>query len=45
LKIACIEEIVYAMGYIDEDQLARLAEPLRKSGYGDYLMKVLEEGR
>jgi glucose-1-phosphate thymidylyltransferase len=45
LKISCIEEIVYAMGYIDEDQLARLAEPLRKSGYGDYLLKVLEEGR
>lgn len=45
LKIACIEEIAYAMGYIDEDQLARLAEPLRKSGYGDYLFRVLEEGR
>jgi len=45
LKIACIEEIAYAMGYIDAEQLARLAEPLRKSGYGDYLLGVLAEGR
>jgi glucose-1-phosphate thymidylyltransferase len=45
LKIACIEEIAYAMGYIDEKQLAQLAEPLRKSGYGDYLLHVIEEGR
>jgi glucose-1-phosphate thymidylyltransferase len=45
LKIACIEEIAYTMGYIDADQLARLAEPLRKSGYGEYLLKVIEEGR
>jgi len=45
LKIACIEEIAYAMGYIDAEQLARLAEPLRKSGYGDYLLNVLAEGR
>jgi glucose-1-phosphate thymidylyltransferase len=45
LKIACIEEIAFSMGYIDRDQLTRLAEPLKKSGYGEYLLKVLEEGR
>ncbi len=45
LKIACIEEIAYGMGYIDANQLARLAEPLCKSGYGEYLLKIIEEGR
>jgi glucose-1-phosphate thymidylyltransferase len=44
LKISCIEEISYSLGYIDRDQLARLAEPLRKSGYGEYLLKVLADG-
>ncbi len=43
LKIACVEEIAYRMGFIDADQLARLAAPLRKSGYGEYLLKVLSE--
>lgn len=43
LKIACPEEIAYRMGYIDADQLRALAEPLQKSGYGDYLVKVLTE--
>lgn len=43
LKIACIEEIAYRMGYIDEKKLCRLAEPLKKSGYGEYLMDILEE--
>ena len=43
LKIACVEEIAYRMGFIDADQLARLAAPLRKSGYGEYLLKVLAE--
>jgi glucose-1-phosphate thymidylyltransferase len=42
LKISCVEEIAYHMGFIDADQLRSLAEPLRKSGYGDYLMNVLE---
>lgn len=41
LKIACIEEIAHHMGFIDDEQLARLAEPLRKSGYGDYLFSLL----
>ena len=43
LKIACPEEIAYHMGYIDAEQLARLAEPMRKSGYGRYLLEVLGE--
>ena len=45
LKIACIEEIAYKMGYIDAEQLCRVAEPLRKSGYGEYLLKVVEIDR
>jgi glucose-1-phosphate thymidylyltransferase len=44
LKISCVEEIAYQMGYIDASQLRRLAEPLRKSGYGEYLLRVLEQG-
>ena len=42
LKIACIEEIAYRMGYIDADQLEKLAQPLLKNGYGKYLMEVLK---
>ncbi|MBN2402974.1 MAG: glucose-1-phosphate thymidylyltransferase RfbA [Spirochaetes bacterium] len=42
LKISCIEEIAYSMGYINEKQLRVVAEPLRKSGYGEYLLKILE---
>ncbi len=45
LKIACIEEIAYKMGYINAEQLCRVAEPLRKSGYGEYLRKVVEMDR
>lgn len=40
-KIACVEEIAYRMGFIDEAQLRRLAEPLRNSGYGDYLLRLI----
>lgn len=40
LKIGCIEEIAYNMGYIDEEQLHKLAEPLLKSGYGKYLQQL-----
>ncbi|MEJ2685498.1 MAG: glucose-1-phosphate thymidylyltransferase RfbA [Candidatus Sulfobium sp.] len=40
LKIACIEEIAYLLGYIDKEQLRRLAAPLLKNGYGQYLMKL-----
>jgi glucose-1-phosphate thymidylyltransferase len=43
LKIACIEEIAYRMGYIDADQLYKLAEPLIKSGYGQYLLEILKK--
>ncbi|MCK9187999.1 glucose-1-phosphate thymidylyltransferase RfbA [Acidithiobacillus sp.] len=45
LKVACPEEIAYRMGYIDGEALSRLAAPLRKSGYGDYLLRILREGR
>lgn len=45
LKIGCIEEVAYRMKYIDREQLKKLAEPLVKSGYGQYLIKsVLKEG-
>ena len=43
LKIACVEEIAYRMGYIDGEALERLAAPLVKSGYGQYLLQVLRE--
>jgi glucose-1-phosphate thymidylyltransferase len=43
LKVACIEEIAYRMGYIDAVQLAALAEPMMKNEYGRYLMDVLAE--
>jgi glucose-1-phosphate thymidylyltransferase len=42
LKIGCIEEVAYRMGYIDKNQLIKLAEPLKKSGYGNYLLKIIE---
>lgn len=42
LKIGCIEEIAYRMKFIDSQQLRKLAEPLQKSGYGNYLLKLLE---
>ena len=40
-KIGCIEEAAYKMGFIDEAQLERLAQPLLKSGYGNYLMSLI----
>lgn len=40
LKIGCIEEIAYKMGFIEKDQLMKLAKPLLKSGYGEYLEQV-----
>jgi glucose-1-phosphate thymidylyltransferase len=42
LKVACPEEISWQMGWIDEAQVLRLAEPLKKSGYGSYLVSMLE---
>jgi glucose-1-phosphate thymidylyltransferase len=43
LKIACIEEIAYRMGYIDAAQVRSLARPLRKNAYGQYLLQILSE--
>jgi glucose-1-phosphate thymidylyltransferase len=40
-KIGCIEEVAWRQGWIDDDELAALAEPLQKSGYGDYLLTLL----
>ena len=44
LKIACVEEVAFRMGYIDAAQLERLAAPLRKNGYGEYLVQILNQG-
>jgi glucose-1-phosphate thymidylyltransferase len=41
LKVACPEEVAYKSGWIDRDQVLRLAQPLIKSGYGDYLVNLL----
>jgi glucose-1-phosphate thymidylyltransferase len=43
LKVGCLEEIALRMGYIDAAQAARLAEPLAKTGYGEYLLRVIEQ--
>lgn len=43
LKIGCIEEVAYRMGYIDKRQLEKLAEGLTKSGYGNYLLAVADD--
>jgi glucose-1-phosphate thymidylyltransferase len=43
LKIACPEEIAYRQGYIDAEQVARLADPLKKNAYGQYLLAMLNE--
>lgn len=42
LKVACLEEIAYYMKYIDKNQVKKLAEPLRKNGYGQYLLKLIQ---
>ncbi|KEO92246.1 glucose-1-phosphate thymidylyltransferase [Erythrobacter litoralis] len=44
-KIACPEEIAWRQGFIDDAQLEEIAQPLRKSGYGEYLMQLLREPR
>jgi glucose-1-phosphate thymidylyltransferase len=44
LKIACPEEIAWRSGFIDDAHLERLAEPLKKSGYGKYLLHILRDG-
>ena len=43
LKVACPEEIAYRKGYIDAAQLEALAQPLKKNGYGQYLLRLLSE--
>jgi glucose-1-phosphate thymidylyltransferase len=45
LKIACPEEVAHSMGFIDDDQVLRLAEPLKKSGYGEYLVGLVQGRR
>lgn len=45
LKIGCPEEVAWRMGYIDDAQLEVLAQPLLKSGYGHYLLNILEQGK
>lgn len=42
LRIGCIEEVAYEMGFIDADQLRKIAQPLLKSGYGEYLLSLLD---
>ena len=42
LKIGCIEEIAYNMGYIDAAQLESIAQPLVKSGYGQYQLNLIQ---
>jgi glucose-1-phosphate thymidylyltransferase len=42
LKVGCPEEVAWRMGWIDDNQLSRLAEPQKKSGYGTYLLQLLE---
>ncbi len=44
LKVACIEEIAHEMGYITAEQLIELAQPLKKNGYGQYLLRRAKEG-
>jgi glucose-1-phosphate thymidylyltransferase len=44
LKVACPEEIAFLQGWIDREQVLELAEPLRNSGYGEYLVQLLERG-
>jgi glucose-1-phosphate thymidylyltransferase len=44
LKISCVEEIAFRMGYIDAARLARLAEPMRKNAYGQYLLELIRTG-
>ena len=45
LKVGCIEEIAWRQGFITSQQLQDIAEPLRKSGYGEYLLGLLKQSR
>ena len=44
LKVACLEEIAYRSGWISAEQVEKLAQPMLKNGYGQYLMKVIQDG-
>lgn len=44
LKVACLEEIAYRMGYITKEQLVELAQPLKKNEYGQYMLRLAETG-
>ncbi len=44
LKVGCVEEAAWRLGFIDDDRLRELAQPLLKSGYGDYLLRLLASG-
>jgi glucose-1-phosphate thymidylyltransferase len=43
LKVACVEEVAWRMGFIDAEQLKSLASPLQKSGYGEYLLRIVRD--
>ena len=45
LKVACLEEIAYRKGYINDQQLRDLAEPLKKNQYGQYLLRLLDKSK
>lgn len=45
LKVASIEEIAYRMGYIDKEQVIKLAQPLKKNDYGQYLLRLVKEDK
>ena len=42
LKVACLEEIAWRKGYITSDDVRRLAEPMAKNGYGQYLLELMD---
>ena len=43
LKVACLEEIAFRMGYIDKEQLIELAQPLKKNDYGQYMLRLADQ--
>lgn len=45
LSIGCPEEVAWRMGFLTDDELRRIAQPLIKSGYGRYLLSALEQGK